>query len=124
MKGGDSAEPPREVLSRFPRSRAAIQKLFAEDEEFRELCGDYADCLTILDQLRRQKEGAEERIKQYCELRVNLENELLSLISSPAGVSADHLRSLPPVSDSGPSLTRPMDTLPPPPPQVHKSTPQ
>jgi len=61
MKGGDSAEPPREVLSRFPRSRAAIRKLFDEDEEFRELCGDYADCLTILDQLRRQQEGAEER---------------------------------------------------------------
>ena len=58
--------------------------LFDEDEDFRELCGDYAECLAVLGRLRRGQGAADDRLEQYCELRVNLEQELQSKISGSA----------------------------------------
>ena len=71
------------VEARFPKAGPAIRKLFEAEEEFRELCGDYVECTTILKNLRRDQDVREnaERLEQYCELRVNLETELLNRIS-------------------------------------------
>lgn len=77
MRTGKSIEPPDSVISLQPRSAETIRRLFREDEDFSELCGDYAECLAMLDRLRKGQIGAEERTGQYLELRVNLEHELL-----------------------------------------------
>ena len=73
------------VEARFPKAGLAIRKLFEAEEEFRELCRDYVECTTILNNLRRDQGVREnaERLEQYCELRVNLEEELLNRISEP-----------------------------------------
>ena len=84
MSEGKDREPLHQVLARFPKSGAAIRKLFGEDDEFRELSGDYAECIAVLDRLRRGQGSADERIEQYCELRVNLEQELQNRISESA----------------------------------------
>ncbi|MCH7224822.1 hypothetical protein [Haloferula sp. A504] len=83
MRTGEPAQPPDPVLMLQPRSEAAIRQLFHEDEEFRELCNDYAECVAMLDQLRRGQGGADDRIEQYCELRVNLEHELVCRLPRP-----------------------------------------
>ena len=79
---------PREVLARFPKSGTAIRKLFSEDEAFHELCSDYAECLAVLARLRRGQGAADARIEQYCELRVNIEQELQVRISASTAGSA------------------------------------
>ena len=84
MSEGKDREPLHRVSGRFPKSRPAIRKLFHEDEAFRELCGDYAECMDVLDRLRRGPGSANARIEQYCELRVNLEQELQIRISESA----------------------------------------
>ena len=77
-------EPLHQVSARFPKSKTTIRKLFHEDEQFRELCGDYAECMDVLDRLHRGQGAADERLEQYCELRVNLEQELQIRISESA----------------------------------------
>jgi hypothetical protein len=78
-----------QVLARFPKSRGTVRKLFNEDEQFRELCGDYADCMTVLDGLRQGRGTENERFEQYCELRVNIERELVSRVSEAARERAE-----------------------------------
>ena len=73
------------VEARFPKAGPAIRKLFETEEQFRELCDDYVECVEILNNLRVEQ-GVDEnvdRLEQYCELRVNLETELLNRISEP-----------------------------------------
>ncbi|MCH7229111.1 hypothetical protein [Haloferula sp. A504] len=76
-----STEPPPEVLSRFPRAEPTIRRRFGEDEKFRELCDDYVECLLVIERLRQQQRGTGEQFEQYCELSLNLEQELESRIS-------------------------------------------
>ena len=71
------------VEARFPKAGPAIRKLFETEEQFRELCGDYFECVEVLKSLR-EDQGVNEnadRLEQYCELRVNLEAELINRIS-------------------------------------------
>ena len=82
VKEYDGSDSLRHILDRFPNTGARIRELFQADEQFRELCGDYAECMAILDRLRQGQGAADERVEQYCELRVNLETELMSQISA------------------------------------------
>jgi hypothetical protein len=75
------SNPLRLVLARFPGSEAAIRDLFEADEQFRELCADYGDCLMALRRLREQGPGRDDRIEQYAELRACLEQELLDRVA-------------------------------------------
>ena len=84
MTDTGGADPPREFLSRFPEMETAIRDRFNEDGEFRELCGDYAECLAVISHLRCCQGESGERLEQYCELRVSLESELLQRISAPS----------------------------------------
>ena len=82
----DGPDPLRDVLARFPDSDGRIRKLFHEDEQFRELCADYGECLMALRRLREQGPGRDDRIEQYAELRAGLEQELAGKISAnPCG---------------------------------------
>jgi len=84
MKGEELAEPPVEVLSRFPQSKEAVHRIFEEDEGFRELCSDYKECRDVLHRLHNGQGTADARFEQYCELRTHLEQELLRRISAPS----------------------------------------
>lgn len=103
MKGEGGAEPSREVLSRFPEGESLIRSLFSTDEGFRELCGDYAECVLVIERLRRGQGESGERIGQYCELRANLEFELQLRIAMPAGESkaraSDHDTGAPDIQE-------------------------
>ena len=71
-----------EVANRFPKWEARIRALFDEDEDFREICSDYAECLIVINRLRQQKTRPDTRLEDYCEARVNLEQELLGRLST------------------------------------------
>lgn len=73
------------VANRFPKWEVRIRALFDEDEDFREICSDYAECLIVIDRLRQQKIGLDPRLEDYCEARVNLEQELLGRLSTRNG---------------------------------------
>ncbi len=77
-------DPLREVLARFPESRDRIRELFQADEQFRELCTDYGQCQAALQRFREQDADRGDRIEQYTELRVSIEQELVGKISGPA----------------------------------------
>ena len=72
------------VFARFPESKPEIQKLYNENVDFRELCEDYIECLAVLDRLLESQDAGGSRIEQYCELRVNLEHDIIERISHPA----------------------------------------
>ncbi len=103
MKTGESVDPPDQVIALDPRAATAIRKLFGEDEAFRELCGDYADCAAMIEQMRRGQGKVDERVGQYCELRVNLENELLAWISRTSEAPGPPAREGDPASHHHPS---------------------
>jgi hypothetical protein len=82
MKATEDSDPLADVLTRFPGSRSRVRELFRVDDEFRELCSDYVECLLTLRRLRRQGVARDDQIEQYVELRLNLEQELAGKISS------------------------------------------
>jgi hypothetical protein len=84
MSEGNDREVLHAVSARFPKAGAAIRRLFHEDEQFHELCADYTECVGVLDRLHRDQGAPAERIEQYCELRVNIERELVSRVSEAA----------------------------------------
>lgn len=94
MAGKVDSEALAKVLGGFPQWTAAIKELSHGNEEFQELCGDYADCLMAIERFRgdRGVPDADARIEQYCELRVNLEQELLSLLIHKARKSEESIQ--------------------------------
>lgn len=85
MKEASGTDHLHDVLARFPGSEGPIRELYHADEDFRELCGDYAQCLAMLQRLRGQGAERDERIEQYAEMRADLEQELAGRISGVAG---------------------------------------
>ena len=83
MAGQVDSEVLGRVIQRLPKRKAAIRRLFAGNEEFREMCFDYVECLAVIERLGREGTSAGPRIEQYCELRVNLEQELLDSLHAP-----------------------------------------
>jgi hypothetical protein len=85
MKANNGPDPLRDVLARFPDSEGRIRELFQEDEQFRELCADYGECMAALRRLRKQGAARDDRIEQYAEMRACLEQELSGRISAATG---------------------------------------
>ena len=65
-----------EALARFPEYEHGIHELAQRDEQFRELCADYGECLAAL--RRFQDQGPSKQVEQYAEMRAALEQELLA----------------------------------------------
>lgn len=80
----DGSDPLDDVLTRFPGSGDEVRKLFDVDEQFRELCADYGECLLTLRRLRGGGTNRDEHIEQYIELRLSLEQELQGRITEHA----------------------------------------
>jgi hypothetical protein len=85
VKKNVGPDPLRDVVARFPESGDRVRGLFQADEQFRELCADYSECMVALRRFRKQDAGRGERIEQYTELQVSLERELVGKIAGPAG---------------------------------------
>lgn len=65
------------VLKRFPKARAALQRLFRESTSFQSLCEDYRDCLTALQYWEQSTSGeAPALARTYAELLGELEQEV------------------------------------------------
>lgn len=87
--GGD----PVPILERFPEHKDNIRDLSRGDPAFRELCGDYEECVAALQRFRDQGTDAIGLVEDYAELRVGLEHELLAGIARQQGGSTNpHLR--------------------------------
>jgi hypothetical protein len=93
MKTVDSSDPLHDVLARFPGSKSTIRVLFETEEQFRELCGDYAQCVAMLQRLRTQRESQDDRIEQYAEMRECLERELRERIGGSCRDWTSHRNS-------------------------------
>ncbi len=87
MRGEEARQAPEEVLSRFPHLAEVIRRTYAADEPFRELCGDHAECVRMIERVRRADGEHDHRFEQYLELRIHLEHELLSRIGGPEEAS-------------------------------------
>ena len=69
-----------DVVALFPNQEDRIRVLIAQDRRFREICGDYGDCLASLERLQAQGASAIERCTQYRELQMELEQELGAML--------------------------------------------
>ena len=72
---------PLEVLKRFPAFEANIRKLYREDDTFRTICEDYAECSDALQRWSRLQSGeAAVRKREYADLLQDLEAEILQYL--------------------------------------------
>jgi hypothetical protein len=90
---GVSSSPPSEssgqpaaiqaVLRRFPSHREPIEKLYEENDSFRELCGDYRDAVDALRRLESPGRGQDMQLQEeYRALCLHLECELLRYLET------------------------------------------
>ncbi len=65
------------VIERFPHHRAAVRRLFKENESFQTLCEDYCRCAEALHHWKRSAaEEAVVRREEYAALLRDLEAEI------------------------------------------------
>ncbi len=71
---------PRYLDQRFPERKLHIARLQCADNDFRDLCRDYEDCAQVLEDLSRNPISDLKRIKEYQELKLSLELEVLEYL--------------------------------------------
>ncbi len=74
---------PRYLEQRFPDRKLHIARLECANTDFRDLCRDYEDCVQVLDDLSRNPIPDLKRIKEYQELKLALELEVLEYLERP-----------------------------------------
>ena len=72
------------VLERFPDHRQIIVKLYAENEDFREICDHFAECLDVLANLKSSDESEQKRIDEYETLTNELAEEIQKIVAAAA----------------------------------------
>jgi hypothetical protein len=65
---------------RFPEREIDIAHLERADPDFRDLCRDYEECIRVLQKLSRGSAPDLKRIKEYRELKLALEVEVLEFL--------------------------------------------
>jgi hypothetical protein len=68
---------------RFPEREIGIMQLERADPEFRDLCCDYEECIRVLQKLSRDSAPDFKRVKEYRELKLALEDEVLEFLGRP-----------------------------------------
>lgn len=69
------------VLRRFPESKNLILQLFKKNPDFGSLCHDYGECAAALKLWNQSTaEDAQNRIREYSELLIELEKEILEYV--------------------------------------------
>lgn len=86
----DSANGPHlsEALQFFARHRhvepGRIARLICKSESFREICADYAECCSKLLNLEQKAVTAGTLVRDYADMREQLERDLLRCLEEPA----------------------------------------
>ena len=69
------------IKEKFPGQAEYIERLFTNDEHFRELCSDYLVCIQNLERSIQDIEERKAWVQEYGHLRTDLERELSHFIS-------------------------------------------
>jgi hypothetical protein len=74
----------KRAIERFPELETSIRDRFHDDRSFREMCGDYAETLELL-QWWQTADGPQKaaRIEEYGELARALEVEIVTALRLP-----------------------------------------
>jgi hypothetical protein len=79
-EAGKTPSSLRLVGERLPQVRDGVARLFARDEDFRDLCDEYEACVTALARL-----SADDAMRnEYGMLQLRLESELLRYLAERA----------------------------------------
>jgi len=70
------------ITEKFPQQAEQIEKLFSADEDFRALCSDYVLCLKYVRKFKKESEEKKLSVKEYNNVRSELENELSKFIAN------------------------------------------
>jgi hypothetical protein len=70
---------------RFPDREIQIAQLARANPDFRDLCRDYEDCVRVLEEISRNAVSDLKRVKEYRELKLALELEVLEFLERPSG---------------------------------------
>ena len=72
----------RAVKQKFPEQGDRIEQLYESDEDFRALCADYVLCIRQLVEIEKEFSEKEHSMKEYKNIRKELERELHDFIYS------------------------------------------
>ena len=72
------------VLERFPDHMPIILNLYTENEDFRELCDHFAECLDVLANLKSAEKNEPHRVGEYETLTHELAEEIQKIVTSAA----------------------------------------
>ena len=72
----------RAVKQKFPEQGDRIEQLYESDEDFRALCADYVLCMRQLVEIEKEFSEKEHSMKEYKNIRKELEKELHEFIYS------------------------------------------
>ena len=72
----------RAVKQKFPEQGDRIEQLYESDEDFRALCADYVLCMRQLVEIEKEFSEKEHSMKEYKNIRKELERELHDFIYS------------------------------------------
>jgi len=64
------------IMDKFPAQSDRIKALYKNDPDFKALCADYFLCLNTLHKYQKESGEKQTTIKEYNDLRKDLENEL------------------------------------------------
>ena len=76
------------VLERYPDCWHIVVELCRRDEDFRELCDHYAECLQVRKRLEGQQDAAPTRLREYRDLIRELENEIEAIIRTSRTIAS------------------------------------
>ena len=69
------------VQEKFPLQSIGIEELYHHNTDFRSLCEDYFLCINALDQYQKESGDDQNTLKEYDDLRKELETELENFIN-------------------------------------------
>jgi hypothetical protein len=68
------------IMNKFPKKSARIKTLYKNDPDFKALCTDYFLCISSLHKYQKEYMEKQNTIKEYNDVRSDLENELQNFI--------------------------------------------
>ena len=73
------------IMDKFPGQGDRIDELYENDPDFKALCADYYLCINFLHKHRHEFGEKKSAVKEYEDMRKDLENELQDFIGEKRG---------------------------------------
>lgn len=71
------------IMQLFPDRKDALRQMYATSEAFRTICRDFRKCTAAIEHWKQSEaDHAEERFREYLELRQSLESEIRAYIDT------------------------------------------